>query len=210
MDVFKIMGTIALNGGAEVKEELNDVSADAENVAGNIGKALSNLGGMMTEAGAKLAPVSAAMGALAGASVKTSASFEDGMLKVQSLTGATEEDMARLTQTAKDYGATTAWSARDVADAMGYMALAGFDANEIIASTGGMLSLASASGENLSTVTDILTTAQKTLADTQTCLQRFRHVRTQPSECLAKRSSMPHRLLVRTATRWKKWQPVWA
>ena len=83
--------------------------------------------------------------------VGITSSFEDGMLKVQSLSGATQEEYEKLSEAALNYGSSTAWTAKDVADAMGYMALAGFDTNEILESTSGMLSLASASGEDLAT-----------------------------------------------------------
>lgn len=87
------------------------------------------------------------------------------MLKVQSLSGATDSEFQKLTETAKKFGASTAWSASQVADAMGYMALAGFDTNDILKSTSGMLSLASASGEDLATVTDILTDSMTAFGD---------------------------------------------
>ena len=97
--------------------------------------------------------------------VGITSSFEDGMLKVQSLSGATQEEYEKLSEAALNYGSSTAWTAKDVADAMGYMALAGFDTNEILESTSGMLSLASASGEDLATVTDILTDSMTGFGD---------------------------------------------
>ena len=97
--------------------------------------------------------------------VGITSSFEDGMLKVQSLSGATQAEYEKLSEAALNYGSSTAWTAKDVADAMGYMALAGFDTNEILESTSGMLSLASASGEDLATVTDILTDSMTGFGD---------------------------------------------
>lgn len=108
--------------------------------------------------------------------VDTTASFEDGMLKVQSLTGATQDEYQKLSDAALNYGSTTAWTAKDVSDAMGYMALAGFDTNEILESTSGMLSLASASGEDLATVTDILTDSMTGFGDSASDASRYADV----------------------------------
>lgn len=108
--------------------------------------------------------------------VNTTASFEDSMLKVQSLSGATSEEYDKLTEAALNYGSTTAWTAKDVGDAMGYMALAGFGTNEILESTSGMLSLASASGEDLATVTDILTDSMTGFGDSAKDSSRYADV----------------------------------
>lgn len=108
--------------------------------------------------------------------VDVTASFEDGMLKVQSLSGATSEEYDKLTEAALNYGSTTAWTSKDVADAMGYMALAGFDTNEILSSTSGMLSLASASGEDLATATDILTDSMTGFGDSAEDASRYADV----------------------------------
>lgn len=108
--------------------------------------------------------------------VDTTASFEDGMLKVQSLSGATQDEYQKLSDAALNYGSTTAWTAKDVSDAMGYMALAGFNTNEILESTSGMLSLASASGEDLATVTDILTDSMTGFGDSASDASRYADV----------------------------------
>lgn len=67
-------------------------------------------------------------------------------------------------------------TAKDVSDAMGYMAFAGFDTNEILESTSGMLSLASASGEDLATVTDILTDSMTGFGDSASDASRYADV----------------------------------
>lgn len=108
--------------------------------------------------------------------VDTTASFEDGMLKVQSLSGATQDEYQKLSDAALNYGSTTAWTAKDVSDAMGFMALAGFNTNEILESTSGMLSLASASGEDLATVTDILTDSMTGFGDSASDASRYADV----------------------------------
>ncbi len=161
MDLFTLVGRIVLES-EEFNNKVDAAMSKAESLANGFHKAgekVVQVGSGLTKA------VSMPLTALGGVSVKTAATFEDAMLKVQSLSGATKDEYEQLSAAAKEYGATTAWTAKDVADAMGYMALAGFDTKEILASVGGMLSLASASGEDLATVTDILTDAMTALGD---------------------------------------------
>lgn len=148
------MGGESLTVGTEAGETM------ADGVCGGMGEGLKKLGGIAAGAFTALKITDFGMDV-----VKTTASFEDAMLKAQSLSGATEDEYKSLTDAAIQYGSTTAWTSKDVADAMGYMALAGFDTNEILASTSGMLSLASASGEELATVTDILTDSMTGFGD---------------------------------------------
>lgn len=176
MDLFKIMGTIALTGGDVVSSTLDFVTNKARETSGGFGNAMVNVGQSITTAGQKLLPFSLAMAGLAGVSTKTASTFSDSMLKVQSLSGATGAEFDKLRQTALDFGSSTAWSASEVADAMGYMALAGFDAGEIMQSTSGMLNLASASGENLATVTDILTDSMTAFGDSAQDANRYADV----------------------------------
>lgn len=98
------------------------------------------------------API-AGMGAMA---VKTFASFDDSMRNVQAVSGATGAEFEQLTQLAKDLGAETAWSASQSADAMGYLALAGWDTNQIMSATPGLLDLASAASMDLAGAADIV------------------------------------------------------
>lgn len=161
MDLFTLVGKIILDSDG-FSEKIDSVMTKVESMGAGMqraGEKISSIGSSLTKS------LTLPLAAAGTASVHTAASFEDGMLKVQSLSGATQEEYKKLTETAKEYGRSTAWTARDVADAMGYMALAGFDTNEILASTGGMLSLASASGEDLATVTDILTDSMTAFGD---------------------------------------------
>lgn len=83
--------------------------------------------------------------------------FEEAMSNVEALSGASGEDMARLTAMAKELGATTKFTAEEAADAMGFMAMAGWDANSMLNGMDGVLQLAAASGEDLARVSDIVT-----------------------------------------------------
>ena len=84
-------------------------------------------------------------------------SFEASMSKVQAISGAAGADLDALTAKAKEMGSTTMFSATEAADALQYMAMAGWKADEMIAGLPAVMDLAAASGENLSTVSDILT-----------------------------------------------------
>lgn len=89
--------------------------------------------------------------------VSAAGNFEEGMSNVEALSGATAEEMALLTAKAKELGATTKFTAQESADAMGYMAMAGWDAQEMLSGMDGVLQLAAASGEDLAMVADIVT-----------------------------------------------------
>lgn len=172
MDLFTLVGKIVLDADG-FSEKIDSAMTKVESMGAGLqraGEKISSVGSNLTKA------FTLPLAALGTASVTTAASFEDGMLKVQSLSGATQEEYKKLSETAKQYGASIAWTAKDVADAMGYMALAGFDTNEILASTGGMLSLASASGEDLATVTDILTDSMTAFGDGAADASRYADV----------------------------------
>lgn len=89
--------------------------------------------------------------------VNIAADFEEGMSNVEALSGATADEMAQLTAKAKELGAETKFSAQESAEAMGYMAMAGWEASEMLAGMDGVLQLAAASGEDLAMVSDIVT-----------------------------------------------------
>ena len=91
------------------------------------------------------------------ACVSAAGDFEEGMSNVEALSGATADEMAMLTAEAKELGATTKFTAQESADAMGYMAMAGWDATEMLSGMDGVLQLAAASGEDLAMVSDIVT-----------------------------------------------------
>ena len=89
--------------------------------------------------------------------VEIAGDFEEGMSNVEALSGATADEMALLAEKAKELGATTKYTAQESADAMGYMAMAGWNAQEMLAGMDGVISLAAASGEDLAMVSDIVT-----------------------------------------------------
>jgi TP901 family phage tail tape measure protein len=91
-----------------------------------------------------------------GTSVKLAADFEQAMARVKAVSGATDEQFQALEQTARDLGATTQFSASEAAEGMNFLAMAGFEVNEIIASMPGVLNLASAAQVDLGRSSDIV------------------------------------------------------
>lgn len=85
--------------------------------------------------------------------------FASGMSEVKAIMGASAEDVKRLSDKAKEMGASTVFSASQSAEALKYMAMAGWSADDAIAGLDGVMNLAAASGEALGTTSDIVTDA---------------------------------------------------
>ena len=118
---------------------------------------LQGAGKKMTDMGKQLSmKVTAPIVGLGTAAVMAVSDFDDSMSRVQAISGATGDDLGELRDMAKELGSTTAHSASAAADAMSYLALAGWDTNQILAATPDMLSLASAAGMDLARAADIV------------------------------------------------------
>lgn len=89
--------------------------------------------------------------------VETYAGFESTMSKVKALSGATNAELQSMTKTAEHLGDTTKYTATEVGEAMSYMSMAGWSAKETNSAISSVMTLAAASGESLSTVSDIVT-----------------------------------------------------
>lgn len=89
--------------------------------------------------------------------IEVGATFESSMANVQAISGATDKELKLLSDTAKKFGSTTKFSASESADALGYMALAGWDAKTSAEALGGVLNLASSSGMDLARASDMVT-----------------------------------------------------
>lgn len=88
--------------------------------------------------------------------INTAAEFEQGMSKVGAITRASAEDMALLTAKAKELGRQTQFTARQSADAMSYLGMAGWNTQEILKGMPGLLNLAAAGGTDLARTADIV------------------------------------------------------
>jgi TP901 family phage tail tape measure protein len=128
-----------LKGLSKTKKEMKKLSADAEKMS------------------KKFAKVGAVFGGFAALSVKTAAGFEQSMARVGAITGSVGEEFDQLTATARDLAAQTKFTASETADAMGFMAMAGFDAQKIMKALPGVLELSSASMLDVASAADIAT-----------------------------------------------------
>lgn len=101
----------------------------------------------------------AAVGAFGAFAIKSGMDFEAQMSKVQAISGANAEEMQLLTDKAKEMGAKTKFSATESAQALEYMAMAGWKTDQMVSGLPGIMNLAAASGEDLASVSDIVTDA---------------------------------------------------
>lgn len=140
-----------------------------KNGLSNVGSVASKALGLTAKA---VGSVSAGLSAGAIASVKFGSNFEAAMSGVAATMGMTSTeinngsaDYERLKQAAKDAGATTKFSASKAAEALNYMALAGYDVDESIATLPTVLNLAAAGGMDLATASDMVTDSMSALGD---------------------------------------------
>ncbi|MFI6249052.1 phage tail tape measure protein [Streptomyces sp. NPDC051016] len=122
--------------------------------AGNLASTSSRAGrviGQAMEVGAL------AVGAIGVSAIKTAGDFEKSMNRVEALSGASGKQLTKLRDQAKDLGTTTQYSAKETADAMGELATAGLNVNQIYGSMPSVLALASSENLSLSRSADITT-----------------------------------------------------
>lgn len=140
-------------------EEQANQSATALQKISATGEKLKDVGSNIEGTGKKLLPVTATVTALGTASVKTAADFEAAMSKVAAVSGATGSDLEALSKKAREMGSKTKFSASEAAEAMNYMAMAGWKTEDMLSGIEGVMNLAAASGEDLATTSDIVTDA---------------------------------------------------
>ena len=150
------------------------VIIDIEGDSSKFKQALSGLGGIASTAlkgvTTAVAAVTTAVAGVATAAVKVGSGFESSMSQVAATMGLTVEDIRNgsaefelLSQAAKDAGATTAFSASEAADALNYLALAGYDAATSADVLPSVLNLAAAGGLDLAYASDLATDAMAAL-----------------------------------------------
>lgn len=158
-DAASVLGTQMRNAGEEVKK---------------VGESIKSAGESVTEIGKGLSKVSAVAAGGLGATVKTAADFDSAMSQVAATMGYTVDElrdgsseasknMAQLSAFAQEMGSTTAFSASEAAEALNYMALAGYDAETSMQMLPTVLNLAAAGGIDLASASDMVTDAQSAL-----------------------------------------------
>lgn len=124
-----------------------------------VGGKFEAVGDKISSAGERIMPVSLAVIGLGTAAVKTAADFDASMSKVAAVSGASGDELDALRAKAREMGETTKFSASEAADAMNYMAMAGWKTEDMLSGIEGIMNLAAASGEDLATTSDIVTDA---------------------------------------------------
>lgn len=161
----------AARQAAQAQKELAEKTAKAqqelETVNANLGHffssqtSLGNLKNSLTELAAAIRGVAAAAGAAltaaSGYVVKVGTAFESSMSKVQALSGASEQEFEALSAAAKEMGATTSKTAAQAADALGYMALAGWNTQQMLGGLEPILRASEAGAMDLATCSDLVT-----------------------------------------------------
>lgn len=140
-----VLGTQMQVAGQKIQEVGNKIKS--------VGDSMANFGRSMTTY--VTAPI---VGAFTAA-VKTTGDFDEGMSRVQAISGATGNELDSLRSKALEMAASTKFSATESADALNYMAMAGWKTEQMMDGLEGIMNLAAASGEDLATTSDIVTDA---------------------------------------------------
>ena len=145
--------------GVDLSGLSNGLEEADKKIKNSLDKSFSDMGGKMSSAGKSLAKISVPLTAIGVLATKVGSDFQASMSEVQAISGATGKDLERLTEKAKEMGASTKFSASESAEALKYMAMAGWDTEQMLGALEGVMSLAAASGEDLGLVSDIVTDA---------------------------------------------------
>lgn len=165
---------------AETEAELKKLESQASKTnqtltkIGEVGSKVESFGNGVTNVGKKVSVASAAVTAMGGAAVKTAADFESSVSQVQATMGITKDSMSTLdgqsvntmealSDLAKEMGSKTAFSASECAEALNYLALAGYDTQEMADTLPTVLNLAAAGGLDLASASDMVTDAMSAL-----------------------------------------------
>lgn len=142
----------------ETAGDVEDLGEKSEKAGGGLDKAAVAAGAFIANLAYKVvSEMAAQIEHLVKAVIEVGKEFSSSMSEVQAISGATGEELTLLEQTAREYGATTVFSASEAADALKYMALAGWDTQQSISGLPGILDLAAASGMDLAAASDMVT-----------------------------------------------------
>lgn len=141
-----------LDNLGESAEEAGSSMGEAEGKANSLADSLKKLFAVIS-----MAAVLRQVGKYASDAIDIGKDYTAMMSEVQALSGATGSDLALLENTAREYGATTVFSATEAAEALKYMSLAGWDAQQSSSALGGVLNLAAAGGMELGQASDMVT-----------------------------------------------------
>ncbi|EJX09921.1 phage tail tape measure protein, family [gut metagenome] len=141
-----------------LEEQANQSATAVQKIAAT-GERLKGIGDHISSVGQKFLPVTATVTGLGTVAVKTAADFDTAMSKVAAVSGAAGSNLDALRDKAREMGSKTKFSASEAAEAMNYMAMAGWKTEDMLSGIEGVMNLAAASGEDLATTSDIVTDA---------------------------------------------------
>lgn len=149
----------------QTRDKYREMIAVSKSSVGRLGQTFSEIGPKIKSIGDSMKSVGRNMSlhvtapivAGFGAAMKKSIDFDDTMRKVKATSGATGDEFNQLRTKALQMGRDTKFTASESAEAMNYMALAGWDTKDMLKGVGGVMDLAAASGEDLASVSDIVT-----------------------------------------------------
>lgn len=154
------LGKTAKETGEDFKGAKSDIKAYEDAVSGlnsAIDDVNNDLKGIVSAAAGAVAAVGGAAVGAVSAATEVGAGFEQSMSKVKAISGATGDDLAALEQAAKNMGATTSKTASESADALSYMALAGWKTEEMLSGLEPILRASEAGEMDLATCSDLVT-----------------------------------------------------
>jgi TP901 family phage tail tape measure protein len=185
LDLYNLVGRISLQGFNNISPQLTQINNQftqlnvkinqttqktqsfTQNIsayASNLGSRLQSIGAGLTSVGTKLtASVTLPILGIGAAAIKVGMDFEAGMAKVQAMAGVSAKDMEKLSDKAKEMGIKTKFSAKEAADALYYLASAGWKTQEMLGGLEGIMNLAAASGEDLASTSNYVVGSMKAL-----------------------------------------------
>ena len=171
MEIFKLFGSIVIKD-EEALKKLDSIDKKGSSVGKTFDK-MRQAGEKISSVGKKLTVgLTVPITALAVASGKTAMDFQSSMNQVAATMGMTSEEIAngsedfkKLENAAKDMGKTTQFSASQAAEALNYMALAGYDVDKSVSTLPSVLNLAAAGGMDLATASDMVTDSMSALGE---------------------------------------------
>lgn len=160
MDLADLQMRFSAPGARQTHSDMDRLTGAAQRAgdqADRLERRSNRLNAAFTGLSRTLAPLAASMAAAFGvtAIVRTIADFEKSMAAVAAITGATEQELASLRDTARELGATTEFSAAQAADGLRFLGMAGFEASEAVAAIPSVLDLATAASMGLAEAADI-------------------------------------------------------
>lgn len=169
------------------EQKLESLEKEAKNFGSTVSASLisasaklNQFGEKTVNTGKKLLPITATVGAIGAAGVKTAAEFESAMSQVAATMGMTaeeinagSEDFEKLEKAARDMGSSTMYSASEAAEALNYLALAGYDVDKSVSTLPTILNVAAAGNMELAAASDLVTDAMSALGEKAGTVEEF-------------------------------------